>query len=254
MAVDGRTVAYERVGGLATGERPSTPRLGLLGRFTLDYGTTAVDVGVAAQRLLAYLGLRRHGTRTVVAGTLWPDATEERAHGSLRTALWRLHRGRELLVRSEGDTLALAETVSVDVRALTDSALHLLDARSADPALARHLLFAGDLLPGWDDDWVLFERERLRQLRLHALDALAHHHLAQGRPALALEAALESVRAEPLRESAHRAVVAVHLAEHNVLEAIRHYRAFRSLLEQELGLAPSAGFTAMLPTCLRERA
>ncbi|MFG2126271.1 BTAD domain-containing putative transcriptional regulator [Streptomyces sp. NPDC048751] len=254
MAVDGRTVSYERVGGLATSERPSAPRLGLLGRFTLDYGTTAVDVGVAAQRLLAYLGLRRHGTRTVVAGTLWPDATEERAHGSLRTALWRLHRGREPLVRSEGDTLALAETVSVDTRALTDSALHLLDPRSADPALARHLLFAGDLLPGWDDDWVLFERERLRQLRLHALDALAHHHLARGRPALALEAALESVRAEPLRESAHRAVVAVHLAEHNVLEAIRHYRAFRSLLEQELGLAPSAGFTAMLPACLRERA
>ncbi|MGW3146135.1 AfsR/SARP family transcriptional regulator [Streptomyces sp. NPDC001177] len=228
------------------------PRVGLLGRFTLTYGPTAVDVGTGAQRLLAYLGLRHHGSRTVVAGTLWPDVTEERALGSLRTALWRLHRGRrEPLVCSEGDTLSLTETVTVDVRTLMDSALHMVGASS--PAAApppdppRHLLRAGDLLPGWDDDWILFERERLRQLRLHALEALAHRLLAQGHHALALEAALESVHIEPLRESAHRAVVAVHLAEHNVLEAIRHYRAFRDLLHGELGIGPSPGFTAMLP-------
>lgn len=230
------------------------PRVRLLGRFTLTYGPTPVDVGTGAQRLLAYLGLRHHGTRTVVAGTLWPEVTEERAQGSLRTALWRLHRGRhEPLVRSEGDTLSLTDTVTVDVRTLMNSALHMVGAPppTTDPPSdpTRHLLRAGDLLPGWDDDWILFERERLRQLRLHALDALAHRLLAQGRHALALEAALESVRIEPLRESAHRAVVAVHLAEHNVLEAIRHYRTFRDLLRTELGIGPSPGFAAMLPAC-----
>ncbi|MFI7407085.1 BTAD domain-containing putative transcriptional regulator [Streptomyces sp. NPDC049627] len=221
--------------------------LSLLGRFALTYGPTAVDVGIAAQRLLAYLGLRRHGTRTVVAGTLWPDVTEERAHGSLRTALWRLNRGREPLVCSEGDTLALAEGVTVDARTLMDSALHVVGGPSLDPV--PNLLFAGDLLPGWDDDWLLFERERLRQLRLHALDALAYRLLEEGRHALALEAALESVRIEPLRESAHRAVVAVHLAEQNVGEAVRHYGAFRDLLRTELGIAPSSDFTSMLPAC-----
>ncbi|BAC68109.1 SARP family transcriptional regulator [Streptomyces avermitilis] len=225
------------------------PRLCLLGRFTLTYGPTTLDVGTAAQRLLAYLGMRHHGTRTVVAGTLWPDVPEERAHGSLRTALWRLHRGREPLVCSEGDTLALAESVTVDARTLMNSALHVVGTSPPAPAPPRDLLFAGDLLPGWDEDWVLFERERLRQLRLHALDSLAHRLLAEGHHALALEAALESVRIEPLRESAHRAVVAVHLAEHNVLEAIRHYRAFKDLLRIELGIAPSLGFTSMLPAC-----
>ncbi|XUL93960.1 AfsR/SARP family transcriptional regulator [Streptomyces galilaeus] len=115
------------------------------------------------------------------------------------------------------------------------------------------LLRAGELLPGWDEDWVLFERERLRQLRLHALDAVAHQLLGQGMHALALEAALESVRAEPLRESAHRAVVAVHLAEYNVLEAARHYRAFRALLRDELGIEPSPALTSMLPACVLTR-
>ncbi|XUL93959.1 AfsR/SARP family transcriptional regulator [Streptomyces galilaeus] len=79
-----------------------TPTLCLLGRFTLTYGPTTLDVGTAAQRLLAYLGLRHHGTRTVVAGTLWPEVTEERAHGSLRTALWRLHRGRGCWCAAKG--------------------------------------------------------------------------------------------------------------------------------------------------------
>ncbi|MGW3408451.1 AfsR/SARP family transcriptional regulator [Streptomyces sp. NPDC000888] len=245
---------------MSTAEVPA-PRLRLLGRFTLEYGAAEADVCTGAQRLLAYLGLRGHGTRTVVAGTLWPDVTEDRAHGSLRTALWRLHRGREPLVRSDGDALSLATAVTVDARALADSALRVVEAPAPgadlcpDPSsdLTQHLLFAGDLLPGWDDDWILFERERLRQLRLHALDALAHHLITHGRHALALDAALESVRLEPLRESAHRAVVAVHLAENNVLEAIRHYRTFRTLLHEELGLAPSPDFASMLPACALTR-
>jgi DNA-binding SARP family transcriptional activator len=94
---------------------------------------------------------------------------------------------------------------------------------------------------------VLLERERLRQLRLHALDALAESLIRQGKPALALEAAWASVRAEPLRESAHRAVVSAHLGEGNVSEAVRHYRAFRRLLHEELGVEPSPRFARMLP-------
>ncbi|MET7443204.1 bacterial transcriptional activator domain-containing protein, partial [Streptomyces sp. NPDC005568] len=87
----------------------------------------------------------------------------------------------------------------------------------------------------------------LRQLRLHALDELAEALTRQGRPALAIEAGWASVRAEPLRESAHRAVVSAHLAEGNVGEAVRHYEEFRRLLEEELGVAPSPRFARMLP-------
>ncbi|MFF7444163.1 bacterial transcriptional activator domain-containing protein [Streptomyces sp. NPDC008122] len=57
----------------------------------------------------------------------------------------------------------------------------------------------------------------------------------------------ERTRRTPLRESAHRAVVAVHLVEDNVNEAVRRYRAFRRLLREKLGVPPSTQFPGMLP-------
>jgi DNA-binding SARP family transcriptional activator len=98
---------------------------------------------------------------------------------------------------------------------------------------------AGELLPGWDDDWVLLERERLRQLRLHALEVLADKLARAGRQREAVQAACAAVRAEPLRESAHRTLVRVHLAGGDVAEAVRAYRDFRDVLARELGVAPS---------------
>jgi DNA-binding SARP family transcriptional activator len=86
---------------------------------------------------------------------------------------------------------------------------------------------------------VLFERERFRQLALHALEARAERLLDVGRPADALEGALEAVRSEPLRESAHRLVIRVHLAEGNGGEALRQFELCRRLLFDRLGLSPS---------------
>lgn len=42
-------------------------------------------------------------------------------------------------------------------------------------------------------------------------------------------------------------MVAVHLAEHNLVEAVRHYKSYRRLARTELGLDPSPIFTTMLP-------
>ncbi|HEY6203669.1 MAG TPA: bacterial transcriptional activator domain-containing protein [Candidatus Limnocylindria bacterium] len=85
----------------------------------------------------------------------------------------------------------------------------------------RHALTGGELLADWCDEWVLLERERLRQLRLHALEVLTQRLVTVGRYADAMEVALAALRSEPLRESAHRAVISVHLAEGNRSEALR---------------------------------
>jgi len=63
-------------------------------------------------------------------------------------------------------------------------------------------VLSADLLPDWYDDWVLLEAEDWRQLRLHALEALAGRLIALGRWGEAANAAGAAVRAEPLRESA----------------------------------------------------
>lgn len=223
-------------------------QLRLLGQFRLRFGSEPVELCRNGQRLMAFVGLRGRVSRTVLAGTLWPEVSEEHARGSLRTTLWKLPRGDPPLIRCCGDFLVPAAALRVDVHTLTETALRLV--RDCGPPLnggpPPAVLTGEDLLPGWDEDWVLLERERLRQLRLHALDALAESLIRQAKPALALEAAWASVRAEPLRESAHRAVVSAHLAEGNVSEAVRHYRAFRRLLHEELGVEPSFRFARML--------
>lgn len=233
----------------------SPPQLRLLGQFRLELGTETVELCRNGQRLLAFMGLRGRVSRTVLAGTLWPEVTEEHARGSLRTTLWKLPREEPPLIGCCGDSLLVTPALRVDVHLLTQTALDVVEDCGppfrTQPLLG--LLTGEDLLPGWDEDWVLVERERLRQLRLHALDTLAETLIRQGRPALAMEAAWAGVRAEPLRESAHRAIVSAHLAEGNVSEAVRHYDAFCRLLNEELGVAPSPRFARMLPERLPAR-
>ena len=74
---------------------------------------------------------------------------------------------------------------------------------------------------------------------VHALEAIAHRLTAEHRYAQAISAALCAVRLDPLRESAHRAAIAVHIAEGNHSEAIRQYTTYTTLLDTQLGLTPS---------------
>jgi DNA-binding SARP family transcriptional activator len=99
--------------------------------------------------------------------------------------------------------------------------------------------FSVELLAGWYEDWAVVERERVRQMCLHALESIALQLLSVRRFAHALEAALAAVALEPFRESAHRVVIQVHLSEGNHGEALRHYGYFSNLIEAELGLKPS---------------
>lgn len=205
------------------------------------------DMPRGAQRLVAHLCLSGRPARAAIAGHLWPDVPEDHALGSLRSTLWRLHKVAPGLIDVSGDALSLAAGVRVDVRELSDWAERVRDPHAGvEDVTVPPAVLRGDLLPGWYDDWVLLERERVRQLRLHTLEALAVRFLAVGRLADALEVAYAAVRAEPLRESAHRTVVRVHLAEGNLVEAIRAHSRFREMLWDELGVHPSELMTRLL--------
>ena len=49
-----------------------------------------------------------------------------------------------------------------------------------------------------------------------------------------------SISSEPYRESAHRLLVRIHLASGNHAEALRAYRLYCQLVEDELGIGPSS--------------
>jgi DNA-binding SARP family transcriptional activator len=71
------------------------------------------------------------------------------------------------------------------------------------------------------------------------LEALAERLTSQGRYSEAVQVALTAVQLEPLRESATRTLIAVHLAERNINEAVRRFELFRADLGRELGVAPT---------------
>jgi DNA-binding SARP family transcriptional activator len=139
--------------------------------------------------------------------------------------------------------LGLADRVTVDLRHARIFARRLLDPAAkleeSDPAMAATAALSADLLPDWCDEWMVMEAEEWRQVRLHALEALAGRLIAARRWGEAASAASAAVRAEPLRESARATLIQVHLAEGNQSEVVREYTRYRSLLHAELGLEPS---------------
>lgn len=226
-------------------------RLKLIGGFSLCQANREVRIAVSGQRLIALLAFRdRPVGRVHVAGTLWPDSSTERSLADLRTTLWRVNQACEQVVAATPSFLWLDIDVDVDVRNLVafarrfaqaGTACHTVDLDSVSPAD-----LASDVLPDWYDDWLQDEREELRQIRLHALESLARGLSASGRHAEAIQAALAAIRLEPLRETAHRTLIEIHLAEGNWSEACRQFRRCRRLLREELGVEPDDSMRLLL--------
>ncbi|MDQ1442396.1 MAG: family transcriptional regulator, regulator of embCAB operon, partial [Acidimicrobiaceae bacterium] len=154
-------------------------KLDLLGGFVFSVGDHALlGISASSQRLLAFLAVRdRMLTRNQVAGTLWPESTDEHAGASLRSAVSRLDGPTRHAVKVTAHDLSLDEGVAVDVhysqalaRRLIDRDAPLLDGDIATPAVTA---LSDDLLPGWYEDWAVIAAEDWRQLRLHALEAVA---------------------------------------------------------------------------------
>jgi DNA-binding SARP family transcriptional activator len=226
----------------------SRPKLSLLRGFELMVGGRSIALTPASERLLAFMGIHdRALRRNYVSGSLWPDATIERANANLRSALWRVPTvDREPLVSASATHLRLRPEVEVDFRAATMRAAAVLHPMSDEGAHESLDVLCEDLLPDWYEDWVVLERERHRQLRLQALDRACNQMIDLGRYGEALEIALNEVTAEPLRETAFRFLVRIHLAEGNLAEAVRQYRTYAQLLESELGAEPSESMRKLL--------
>lgn len=207
----------------------------LLDGFEVEVDGRPVRLPLGTQRVVAFVALHeRPLQRLYVAGSLWLDSPEARAAANLRSALWRIQRLAPFLLDVDVRTLRMGDGVRVDLRDAERLARAELDGGGSGLAV-----LGADLLPDWYEDWVLIERERFRQLRLRALEAACLRLTGEGRLDDALEAGLMAVAAEPLRESAHRTLVRLHLTAGNAVEAGRQYELCRYLLRSQLGLEPS---------------
>lgn len=244
---------------VGTGMSTSIPvqwNLKLLGYWRLEREHQPVTVAFRQQRLIAALALRGGRRRSYIAGLLWPDRTDAQASGSLRACLWNIAHQLPGLLQPASDPLALAPGIVIDVDELLVrvdrvNRTGLLDVGApVREGLAGDLQTA-DLLPGWDEDWLRVDQDRLFRQRLAALEDLANAYLAQGQLSPALDAATAAVALDPLLESVQRTLLRIHLAAGNHGSAIRSYRTYLTTLNRECGVRPSTRITDLIRPLLQ---
>lgn len=226
--------------------RVQAVRLSLIGAFELFVDGRRVSMPLGVQRVIAFVALQgRAVARSFVVGNLWPEASEEHARASLRSALWRLRRLENEVLVADTAQIQLARHVRLDIA----DVMHAPVAEGGSPddhPLGLPPMFSGELLPGWYDDWVVMARERLRFTQLRALEEMAEHSRADGRLGAAEEAYRAAADLEPFKETVQRGLIQVLLQEGSPGEAIHRYRAYRRLLRDELGVEPSSQMEALL--------
>ena len=219
----------------------------LLGQFKLQVDDLPIELpSRPAQSLLAYLALNAGVTqrREKLACLLWPEASESNARGYLRQALWRIRKTLES-GSLEGENYLQASDISVTFNDQSDywlDAKLLLDKKaeqSIEEMIAIASLYRGELLPGFYDEWVVLERDRLEAAYQQKMNLLLERLIEAGQWDDALKWGEEWIRLGYGPEAAYRALMQAHagLRDQGMVEAT--YQRCVEALERELGLEPS---------------
>jgi hypothetical protein len=221
-------------------------RITVLGAFTLSVDGAPVALSVDARRLVAYLAVHpRPQARAALADDLWPGVTSaERLLADAMAAV-----DVPGLVDGVGDNdapLALAEGVEVDLAGAMRLIRALPGLAAATPVDTT--LLTADILPGWTAAWIEIERERFRQLRLHAIEERSQRLITAGRFDDAVAMARVAVRTAPSRESARRALIEAFVAQGDLAAAVAEYDQYQELLRSSLGGPVGHGLEGLFPT------
>lgn len=222
----------------------------LLGQFDVRRdGTPLVIPSRAAQSLFAYL-LLTAGTahrREKLAGLLWPDTTDENARSNLRNELWRLRKAIETKTpRKKAVPYLLVDEISIGFNAESDYWLDvsIVQKTLAEQASADHLietlsLYRGELLPGFYDEWVVLERERVRAVFEQKMARLLELLVKGKRWQDTLEWGERWIALGQTPEPAYRALMVAHGALGNVSQVAAVYERCVQAMHNDLGVEPS---------------
>src|SRR5437667_3973229 len=232
-----------------------TLHIRLLGDFSLIYADRQVTSlnTMRLQSLLAYLVLHRDvpHQRQHLAFLVWPDATEAPARNNLRQLL---HQLRQAFPAVEHFLSADAQLLHwhpvtpcyLDVAAfeqtltLVDAATQRNDQHALQDALEQaDSLYRGELLPGCYDEWILPERERLRQRHLQVLEQLLRLFEGRGDHVTAIRYAQRLLALDPLSEDCARHLMRLFALNNDRASALRVYHTCVTTLQRELGVEPS---------------
>jgi DNA-binding SARP family transcriptional activator/pimeloyl-ACP methyl ester carboxylesterase len=239
-------------------------RLQLFGGFRLEAGSgRAVTLATKkAKALLAYLALHpgQPQSRAKLAALLWQDSGEAQARESLRQTLTQLRKAlapeHAEILAVEGDAIGL-KTGAVGIDVLDFERLVALDAPQAMEQAST--LYRGDLLDGFHlraaefEEWMLAERQRLRECALDRLNRLLANHLASGEAERGITVANRLLALDPLQEAVHRALMELYCRQGRHASALRQYRICAETLARELGVEPDAATKALQAQVIEAR-
>ena len=227
----------------------------LLGNFHLVYDSQPVS-GLDSPRLqsfLAYLILHAQAPlqRQHLAFTFWPDSSESQARTNTRNTLYKLREAfpaADRCLEIGSQTLWWQPEIPVDLDLeIFNQAADRTDQTGSGKDQAAHIqaltkaveAYPGDLLPSCYDDWILPERERLRQRYLLLLEELVETLEVVGEAEQALPYAQELIRQDPLLESSYQLLISIFINLGDKARAMRTYHQCVDTLEKELGLEPT---------------
>lgn len=224
----------------------------MLGHFAITAPAGEVVLPTAKVRLLAAYLFWKQGrwvSRDFLCEMLWPEAEQNRAAASLRTALYALRHamdkesglGSFIELRRAAVRVPGAAGCVVDAREFEEKARLGLTVKTGqlDVLMAAAGLYSGDFLEGMDAGWCLGERRRLADLHLAVLRALVERLWAAGLQSAALTYARRWVETDCLDEAAHQWLMRLYCAMGRPAFALEQFERCRQALRVELGLGPS---------------
>lgn len=215
------------------------------------------------QALLTYLASppgQAH-SRDKLAALLWGDRSQAQARSRLRESLFVLRRA---LAPADPPCLGLGtEAVVLDAGAVdVDAAVfgRLVQEGDAESWVRAGELYRGEFLQGLAfrgalfEDWLMGERERLRELAVEALaKLLAQQQRVAGPAEAALQTALRLIALDPLQESVHRTLMRLYAQLGRRGAALQQYQMCVSLLQRELDVEPEEDTKQLYQEILRLR-
>ena len=229
----------------------------LLGQFDIRMEGKRVSIpSRAGQSLLAYLALTA-GTlhrREKLAGTFWPDTTDENARKNLRQELWRIRKAISTQQSTEGDYLLADEfTLKFNREAkywldVTQMERPDLDLQSL---IANLSLYQGELLPGFYDEWIALERERVQAVFEARMEQLLEQLITAERWIAVQEWGERWLTLSGVREPAYRALMLASGVRGDMAKVASLYQRCMDELQEYLGVEPSAETRALYDGLLK---